>query len=144
MLTMLVVDASIAIKFVTEESGSPAAVALLAAPDPLIAPDWVLAESASGLARKVLLSGLPQAKAEAGLAALPHFFSRLHPAVELLDSAFDLSFRLRHPFYACVYLALALREEAMLITADVKFEKAARRGGFASRIRSLGREEDEE
>ncbi|HEV2816943.1 MAG TPA: type II toxin-antitoxin system VapC family toxin [Allosphingosinicella sp.] len=141
---MLVVDASVAIKFVTEESGSAAAVALLASPDPLIAPDWVLAESASGLARKVLLNGLPLATAEAALAALPRFFSQLHPAVELLDSSFDLSFKLRHAFYDCLYLALALRDEAMLVTADAKFEKAARRGGFGSRIRLLDEEGYEE
>jgi predicted nucleic acid-binding protein len=139
--TMLVVDASVALKFVTEEPGKNFALALLAAPDPLIAPDWVLAESANGLARKVLASGLAQAQAEAGLAALPQFFSRLHPTVELLDASFGLSIRLGHAFYDCLYLALALREGAMLITADLKFANSARRAGFSSEVRRLGHEE---
>ncbi len=143
-LTMLVVDASVALKFVTQEPGSDAAGALLASPDPLIAPDWVLAECASALAKKVLTSRLPQAQAEASFAALPEFFSRLHSTVELLGSSLDLSFRLGHAVYDCLYLALALREEAMLITADMTFGKAARRGGFASQIRLLGEKEQNE
>jgi predicted nucleic acid-binding protein len=138
MVTMLVVDASVALKFVTEEPGREAAQALLAAPDPLIAPDWMLAEAASGLARKVLVHGLPRANAEASLSALPQFFSRLHPTLGLLDSSLDLSLRLGHPFYDCLYLALALREAATLITADKKLEKAARRQGFAAQVRLLG------
>ena len=135
---MLVVDASVALKFVTREPGSDRALALLAAPDPLIAPDWLLVECASGLVKKVLASGLPQSRAEAGFGALPKFFSRLYPALDLLDAALDLSLRLRHAVYDCLYLALALREEAVLITADVRFEKAARRGGFGSQVRLLG------
>lgn len=137
---MLVVDASVALKFVTQEQGTELALALLAASDPLIAPDWVLIECASGLAKKVLASGLPRGQAEANFAALPAFFSRLHSTVELLDSSLDLSLRLGHAVYDCLYLALALREEATLITADRKFGTAARRGGFASQVRVLGEE----
>ena len=135
---MLVVDASVALKFVTQELGAAEAAAILAAPDPLIGPDWVLLECASGLAKKVLMNGLPQAKAEASMAALPTFFSRLYPSVALLDSSLELSVRLGHAIYDCLYLALALREDVALITADKKFENAACRGGFASQIRLLG------
>jgi predicted nucleic acid-binding protein len=141
---MLVLDASVALKFVTEESGADAAKALLVVPDPLIAPDWILAECASGLAKKVLSNGLPQAKAAASFAALPLFFSRLYPTVALLDMSLDLSIRLKHAFYDCLYLALALREDSILITADVRFQKAARRGGFGSRVRLLGEQEKDE
>jgi predicted nucleic acid-binding protein len=141
---MLVVDASVALKFITQEPGSETAMALLAAPDPLIAPDWVLAESASGLAKKVRANGLSQASAEAGFAALRQFFSELHATVELLDSSLDLSIHLDHAFYDCLYLALALREKATMITADVKFATAARRGGFAAQVRLLGEREGSE
>lgn len=137
---MLVIDASVALKFVTEEPDTVAAKALLADPDPLIAPDWVLAECASGLAKKVLNNGLLEASAAASLDALPQFFARLHPTVALLDMSFDLSLRLGHAFYDCIYLALALREDEILITADAKFVKAARRGGFGSQVRLLGDE----
>lgn len=139
---MLVVDASVALKFVTEETGTGAAMALLADPNPLIAPDWMLAECASGLAKKVRANGLPQAKAAASFAALPQFFSRLHPTLALLEASLDLALRLEHAFYDCLYLVLALQEDAMLITADAKFRNAARRGGFGSHVRLLGDEED--
>jgi predicted nucleic acid-binding protein len=136
--TMLVVDASVALKFVTAEPGIEAAAELLKAPDPLIAPDWLLVECANGLAKKVLNNRLPQTEASASLVALPEFFARLHPTIALLDSSFALSLRIGHPLYDCLYLALALREGATVITADLKFETAARRSGFGAQVRLLG------
>jgi len=129
---MLVVDASVAIKFVTQEADSEAATALLASDHSLTAPDWVLIECASGLAKKVSHHGLPQADAQERYAALPNFFVRFHPSVELLDQALQLSFDLDHPIYDCLYLASALSDDGLLITADREFVASARRGGFGT------------
>ncbi len=40
------------------------------------------------------------------------------PANELLDDAFDLSISLHHGLHDCLYLALARRQAASLITCD--------------------------
>jgi predicted nucleic acid-binding protein len=134
---MLVVDASVALKFVVEEVGTDDAIALIREGEPLVAPDWMLAECASGLAKKVLFSSMPRAAAEAGFHSLPAFFSRLFPTPPLLDSALNLSIRLSLPLYDCLYLALALREQAEVITADRNFVEAAGRAGHGETVRLL-------
>lgn len=138
--TMLVIDASVAVKFVTEEPGSDAAYALLTSAEPLIAPDWVIVESGNAIGRKVRTIDLPRAKAEASFSALPEFFSRLFATEALLSEAFDVALDLSHGLYDCLYLVLAMREDAMLVTADEKFVKTARQGGFGRYVRLLGEE----
>ncbi len=51
----LIVDASVAIKWFSQEQGSPQAEALLEGSEQLLSPDFVLAEIASGLVKKVRL-----------------------------------------------------------------------------------------
>lgn len=133
----LVVDASVAVKFLTWERGSQEAFTYLDAEDPLIAPDIVVPEVANALWKKVRNSELLEVHAEAGLDDLPQFFVRLTPTLELMKSAFNLSFRLRHAVYDCVYLALAIRDGATLVTADEKFAKAVVRGRLERHIEVL-------
>jgi predicted nucleic acid-binding protein len=133
----LVVDASVAVKFVVREAGSDDAQQLLSIPDPLIAPDWLLAEAASAMWKKVQRSELLFVHAERNLDLLPSFFEKLHPSAKLVAEAFRWSVRLRHPVYDCVYLALALREECSVVTADEKFHRVLLRGGFEEQARLL-------
>lgn len=135
----LVVDASVAVKFVVREIGSEAAQQLLSIPEPLIAPDWLLAEAASAMWKKVKRSELLFVHAERNLDLLPSFFERLHPSGSLVAEAFRWSVNLRHPVYDCVYLALALREECSVVTADEKFHDALVRGGLEDQARLLQR-----
>lgn len=135
---MLVVDASVAVKFVTEEPGSDAAYEIVIGPEPLIAPDWIIAECANAIGKKVLRGELDRRAAETSFAELPRFFAKLVPAEVLLDQAFQLSLDLGHAIYDCLYLILALREDGLLVTADTKFGAAARRAGYGARIRLLG------
>jgi predicted nucleic acid-binding protein len=132
--TMLVIDASVAVKFLVKELGSPQALQYLDAPDPLIAPDFIVLEVANALWRKVKTSELLEIHTSRMLDDMPAFFAVLHPSIELIDEAFRLSFRLRHPVYDCLYLALAMREQATLVTADRKFVKAVERGGMAAHM----------
>lgn len=120
---MLVVDASVAVKFVFREAGSSEARLLLESDEPLVAPDWIMLEVASALWNKVKHSELLEIHAERSLLSLPEFFVRLYSAVDLVREAFSLSFRFRHPLYDCIYLALALREQAPIVTADKKFHR---------------------
>lgn len=126
---LLVVDASVAVKFVAEEPGSAAAYDILTGPTPLIAPDWVLVEVASALWKHVKFSLILETHAHERLDALPEMFARLFSTEPLLKEAFELSFRLRHPVYDCLYLALARRERVRLITADKDFYQASKRNG---------------
>lgn len=86
---------------------------------------------------------MPPNAARASLEALPSFFSELFPTEELLRDAFELSLELEHAMYDCLYLALALRQDAALVTADAAFVTAAHRGGYAAQVRLLGTGEQE-
>lgn len=129
----LVIDASVAVKFVVREPNSEAARHFIRIADPLIAPDWLLVEAASAMWRKVKRSELLSVHAERNLRELPSFFEQLHPSRELVEEAFGWSFRLRHSVYDCLYLALALREECGVVTADEKFHRALLAAGLEER-----------
>jgi predicted nucleic acid-binding protein len=61
----------------------------------------------------------------------------LVPVVELLPRAIELAFDLQHPIYDCVYLALAEREKAALITADRRLIATAGSGGHSALVKAL-------
>lgn len=130
----LVVDASVALKWVVRERDNDAARALFDLPNPLIAPDWLLVEAASALWRKVKFSELLEIHATRHLEQLPDFFSRLYPSRALAETALDLSFQLKHPVYDCMYLALAIAENCKLVTADLKFAEAISLAGMEDRL----------
>ena len=56
----------------------------------------------------------------------------------LLDAAFELSLALGSAFYDCVYLAQAVRDDDVVVTADQRFIEAVRsRPGLGRRVQSL-------
>ncbi|MEG3086687.1 type II toxin-antitoxin system VapC family toxin [Sphingomonas sp. PB4P5] len=134
---MLVVDASVAVKFVAQEDGSDAAYEIVDGPEVLIALDWTLVEVASALWKKVKFSRLLAVHAEDNLDCLPKLFERLYPAEPLLAESLKLAFRLRHPIYDCLYLALAIREDADVITADREFHRACQASVWKDRVHLL-------
>lgn len=118
---MLVIDASVVVKALTEEIGSDLATDRLALEPHRVAPDWLSVEIASALSKKVRHAGLPPAIAEKYLAALPMIIPDLAPTLPLLPAALRLSIGLRHAVYDCLYLALAIDRDCALLTADRKF-----------------------
>ncbi len=136
-LKMLVLDASVALKLVVEEPGTAQAFALLDLDEKRIAPDWLLMEAAAALWNKVKYSALLEIHAERSLQDMPRFFHQLVSSSELIDATFRLSFRLRHSVYDCIYLALAIRDGARLITADKEFFRAIKRVELANHAQLL-------
>ena len=112
-----VVDASIAIKWVIPEILSEAADRLRDGDDDFVAPDLLLVEVANALWRKTTAKEISPREADAfdlvGQSGID-----LRPTGPLLPRAMDVARRLDHPVYDCVYLALAERERAALVTAD--------------------------
>ncbi|HEX8258107.1 MAG TPA: type II toxin-antitoxin system VapC family toxin [Allosphingosinicella sp.] len=133
----LVVDASVAVKFLVREPGNDQARRLLSIPDPLIAPDWLLVEAANTFWKKVKRSELLADHAVQHLQDLPEFFELLYPASDLIEDAFRWSIGLRHPVYDCIYLALAEREGCKLVTADEKFAAALARAGLSEKVEAF-------
>lgn len=116
----LVIDASIAVKWVVEEEGTAEALALRRHTQ-LIAPELLIAECANILWKKVRRGEL--AKAEALLAGrlLQVADIELVPTRSLLEDATRLAIDLDHPAYDCLYLALATARDCRFATADDRF-----------------------
>lgn len=112
-----VIDASIAIKWVVEESGTEEALNLRRETS-LMAPDLLIAECANILWKKVQRGEL--SKDEASLAArlLQGADIELVPTRSLLEAATLAAIELDHPAYDCLYLALAAARGCSFVTAD--------------------------
>jgi predicted nucleic acid-binding protein len=129
----LIVDASIAVKWVVEEPGSGAAKAVLSSGERLIAPDLVLAELGNALRKKLSRGIIPREQAVLAARAAEHAFNELVPIRLLAVSAIELALDLNHPVYDCFYLVLAARERMPLITADDRLRAAAERANVEAR-----------
>ena len=119
-MTVLVVDASVAIKWFTPEIYTPAAERLLASPAEFAAPDLLFAEIASILRKKVLRGELRDEKAVQAFEKLQQIDVKTVPCRELAEEAYGLAVRTGASAYDSMYLALAVRLETRLITADLR------------------------
>jgi predicted nucleic acid-binding protein len=125
-LSRLVVDASVAVKWFLPEAQSGAARALLGAAHELMAPELIYAEIGSALLKRVR-------RGEIGESAVIEIFTMagglgmdIHPIEPLLEPALRISAAHRRSFYDSLYLALALGQDARLVTADRPFHDAIR------------------
>ena len=113
-----VVDASVAVKWVIPEVLSDLADRVCDGAEDVLAPDLLLVEVANALWRKTTAREISAREADGAFDLVRRSGIDLRPAGPLLPRAMDLARRLGHPVYDCVYLALAEREEATLVTAD--------------------------
>jgi predicted nucleic acid-binding protein len=115
-----VVDASVVIKWVVEEEGTPEALDLRQK-SRLIAPELLVAECANILWKKVERDELLQDEAILAARLLQSADIELLPTRSLLEAATRLAIETHHPAYDCVYLALALANDCQFVTADARF-----------------------
>jgi predicted nucleic acid-binding protein len=133
-----VVDASVAAKWLAPERDSPLAEALL--DDDLIVPDLLFAEVGNILWKKQLRGEMDAASTQVGARWLLQVPLQVHDSAGLLADALALALQLQHPAYDCFYLALALRSEAPLVTADRRLHSrchAVDASGLGERVRLL-------
>jgi len=116
----LVIDASIAVKWVVEEDGTPEALALRQRAR-LIAPELLVAECANILWKKVRRNELSQEEALLAARLLQGAEIELLPTRSLLEPATRISIEIDHPAYDCIYLALAVEHKCQFVTADEGF-----------------------
>jgi predicted nucleic acid-binding protein len=116
----LVIDASIAVKWVVEEDGTTDALALRQKAK-LIAPELLVAECANILWKKVQRNELMHDEALLAARLLQGAEIELLPMRSLLESATQISIEIDHPAYDCLYLALAVEKKCKFVTADKRF-----------------------
>ena len=120
----LVVDASVAVKWLVEEEHSSAALRLLEGSDELFAPRLMASEVGNTLWRKVRLGEIERSRVGALAAAISEIPVRWTEDEGVCADAVRLSLALDRPVYDCVYLALAHELGATLVTADARFANA--------------------
>ena len=121
-MTGYVVDASIAVKWVVTEQYSDEAASLLESDQRIVAPDLLFAEAANALwalARRgdIKINDVADALAVLIDAQIDTPYSMR----QLTAAAARLAIDIDHPVYDCFYLALAVREQCPVITADNRF-----------------------
>jgi len=118
----LVLDASIAVKWVLPEIETPKALSLRDdfrnGIHELIAPDTLLVEVAHALTRAERRGLIQMREASAKLADVLTTSPELHLYRPLLLRAVEISSQARIGVYDCLYLALAEREQCQFVTSD--------------------------
>jgi len=133
----LVVDTSVAIKWLVEEDLHEEARHLLAGDDLFFAPDFLAIEMANVAWKKVQRREIDAAQARE--IALSHQDGEptLVPSTPLIERAIQIALALGHPVYDCLYLACAESVEGKLITADERLCRAVEGSAYGALVQPL-------
>ena len=131
-----VLDASVAVALVTDESGSKAASDATTGREFLV-PDTFWGEVSNALVRKVRLGILQRDEALAAYTLLRRLVDRTVATQPLGPVAIALSLDLPHKLYDCFYLAAAIAHGAPLLTADRALHGAAVDAGYGPAVRLI-------
>ncbi|HEX5425720.1 MAG TPA: type II toxin-antitoxin system VapC family toxin [Candidatus Acidoferrales bacterium] len=116
-MNAVVIDASIALKWVVQEDGTEQALRLRRSAK-LLAPDLLAVECANILWKKVQRRELVKDEALFAARLLQGADIELLPTRSLLESAVRIAIEIGHPAYDCVYVALAIDRNCRFVTAD--------------------------
>ncbi len=124
----VVVDASVGLKWVLQESDSPLAEALVLSEPDLLVPDFWLHEATNVLWLQVRRKLFTPAEAREGLALLTAQVEPIPTAgMDLHEVALDIGIAVNHSTYDTLYLAFAVAMGAeAVVAADATFLRAMR------------------
>lgn len=127
----LVVDCSVAAKWVLPEAHRGSAMRLLerwtSGEIALIAPDLLLAEFASLMAKRSRRKQLSVAQATQGFQLMERCAPRLYDTRPRLGPALEIALKYHLSLWDSVYIALAIEHDCPLITADKRLHRGAPR-----------------
>ncbi len=128
---MIVVDASVAVKWLAYEDDSPTALRLLRSGSALLAPELIHVEVLSALVRKVRVGEMSARAARKAVrfwhGDLQHGGIVTSPDSLDLAGAVEIGLDIMHAVQDCLYLAAAERLSVPLVTADPRFAARAQR-----------------
>ena len=140
-MTACVVDASVAAAAFFPEDHSEATRELLGSGQALHAPDLIWAELANVIWKRYRLSEIDEAEAEDLLADTLALPLRITPSDGLLEAALELAMRTGRTVYDCLYLALAVKSNTVMITADRRLARALADGPLGAHVTWIGEDE---
>ena len=135
----MIIDASVAFKWISNEEGSRAAFDLIGS-ETLQAPILVLAEICDALWKKAMRDEIDS---DVSFSAELETVGRLIDFVDerpFIGRALDIARAIKHPIYDCIYVAVAEALDQSLVSADRKFLTKLRTTQWAAIIRPLGEE----
>lgn len=113
----VVIDASVAIKWVIEEEGTAQSLQLRQRAR-LAAPELLIAECANVLWKKVRLKELDADEALLAARLLQAASIEFVPTRSLMEAATRIAIELDHPAYDALYVALAIERGCPFVTGD--------------------------
>ncbi len=120
----IVVDASLALKWVLHEEHSDRATALGPGRE-LLTSALFWAEAGNAIATRVRRGEIDRVRGNDALRDLQGAPLRTRPLdASAVLAALTIAHDLAHPIHDCCYLALALEEDAVVVTADRRFQSA--------------------
>ena len=137
-MTTLVMDASVAAKWLVNESLSESALSLLDPANDLIAPDLILAEVANILWKKIRAGELSREMALDRFDALVNMGVKVVAVNALSRRALEIATEAGRTVYDSLYLALAEANDCRVVTADSRMANALRDTPWAVRVVFLG------
>jgi predicted nucleic acid-binding protein len=124
----LVVDASVAVKWLFEEADSDRAEALLASAGEgrlkLVAPTILPAEIANALWKRMRRGDMDRRNMLETGERFQEICPLLLPIEDLVQRALELAIDSRQPVYDCLYVALAEELRGEVVTADERLHRA--------------------
>ena len=119
------VDASVVVAWLTNETYSGEALRLLRGTYRLTAPDFMAVETANALWKKSRRGDVPGADVVAALGTLHNVGINWVTTLDAVAAATRLALDLGHPVYDCLYLVLARTHGIPLATFDERLRRAA-------------------
>jgi len=135
---IVVVDASVAIKWFLPEIYSEEASLVLKSKHELMAPDLIWAEFGSTLWKKIHRKELTVQEADGVLKDFMRLPFQTYSSKSLLSFAWKLAHESGATVYDSLYHALANSRNCSLVTADKKFYDSISKGADSSRIIWIG------
>ena len=136
-MSKLVIDASVAAKWLFDEPQSELADHLLSGGDLLLAPDLLYAEIGNVIWKRLDRGQLVPERTDAILEEMLAVPVKFFPVAALMPDAVRIAHRYRRSFYDACYLALAIQESCMLVTADLRLSNALRNTAVGGHVRPL-------
>ncbi|WP_448188350.1 type II toxin-antitoxin system VapC family toxin [Azospirillum sp. sgz301742] len=135
---IVIVDASVAVRWSIRDEFSPAADRLLSNDVLAFAPDLVFPELANALWKMERASHISAEQARRALIEIPRGFDRVFGTAAFFERSLEITRTLNHPAYDCFYLALSETLQAPLVTLDRRLFNRTRGTPWADLTTLLG------
>ena len=133
-----VIDASVVVAAFLSESHSDAAQSLLASGRPLYAPEFVYTEVANVIWKRFRRGEVDEREAADLLRNARRLRLQITPSEQLLAPALGLAMQTGRTVYDCLYVALAVQINSVMLTNDQRLANALASGPLKRHVAWLG------